>query len=261
MLTKAHTRTESDLVEEAFRHWDARRLAVAAEPGVTPPPSRPLTVALAREVGIQATAIANEVGKRLGWPVYDYQLLERIAGEMGLRTALLESIDERRQGWLRNTIGASLASLVSGGAVPWVRESSYVHHLVEVVHALGAHGECVIVGRGSAFILPPESTLRVFLVGPVRERIRALAPTLHISEHDAALRIRTLDRERNDFIREHFRKDPTDPDNYDIAVNAIRLSAARAASVIVTALECLKDSQREWGTTAPAAAVGGAARG
>src|SRR5262249_41889981 len=60
----------------------------------------PFTIALSRQAGTEGTAVAQEVGKRLGWQVYDHELLERIAQEMNVREALLESVDERRQSWL-----------------------------------------------------------------------------------------------------------------------------------------------------------------
>ena len=43
------------------------------------------------------TCIAREVGNGVGWHVYDHELLERIAQDMGLRTVLLESVDEREK--------------------------------------------------------------------------------------------------------------------------------------------------------------------
>ena len=36
-------------------------------------------------------------GRRLQWPVYDHALLEQIAKDLGVRTNLVESVDERRK--------------------------------------------------------------------------------------------------------------------------------------------------------------------
>lgn len=119
-----------------------------------------------------------------------------------LRCALLESVDERQQSWLLESVEAFLSTPFQSEWMPLVSESSYFRHLVETVRALGMHGECVIVGRGAAFILPSETTLRVRLVAPVRERIAALSRIDGITEREAAQRVRTIDRERNDFIRD-----------------------------------------------------------
>jgi cytidylate kinase len=230
----------SQLVQEVRRHWGMRRQPGAVQRDISSQASRPFTVALSREVGTQGTSIASEVGRLLGWHVYDHELLEHIAKEMGLRTALLESVDENVQSWLRESIGASLASPASGGEAPWASESAYIHHLVETVLVLGVHGECLIVGRGAAFILPPETTLRGRLVGPVRERIATLSRTLGISPREAAREVRTVDRQRTDFVQDHFFKDPTDPRNYDIVLNASRLSIGQSAELIIEALHRLQ---------------------
>jgi cytidylate kinase len=156
---------------------------------------------------------------------------------------LLESVDERRQSWLTETFEAFMSASGKSEWDPLVSESAYVHHLVKTVLALGAHGECVIVGRGAPFILPVETTLRVRLVSPVRERIAALSRKLSIAERKAALRIRAIDRERTDFVQDHFFKDPTDPLSYDLVLNVSRLSVRSCADLIVDTLHLLEASE------------------
>lgn len=236
LLKRSHKVSMSHMVEEACRQWQACRQQNAAQHEAAFETSRPFSIALSREVGTQGTQVARAVGQLLGWQVYDHELLEHIAKEMGLRVALLESVDERHQSWMRETIGASLASLASGGKAPWASESSFVHHLVETVLALGSHGNCVIVGRGSAVILPAETTLRVRLMGPINDRIATYARMLGISERDAAEKVKTTDLQRTEFVQDHFSKDPADPRNYDLILNASRLTVTQCAELIVEAL-------------------------
>jgi cytidylate kinase len=241
----SHEHSLSQLVEEARRHWEARRQPGAAQRDISSQVSRAFTIALSREVGTQGTSVAKEVGKLLGWHVYDHQLLEHIAKEMGLRTALLESVDERQQSRLLELVEAFATAPAKSGWGAFVSESAYVHDLVETVLALGVHGECVIVGRGAAFVLPAATTLRVRLVGPVKERITELSRKLGISEREAALRVRTIDRERTDFVQDHFSKDPSDPRNYDLVLNTSHLSVAQCAELIVETLNRLQAPGKE----------------
>jgi len=249
--TQTRESSLSQLVEKARRHWEARRQPGAVQRDLSFQASQAFTVALSREVGTQGTSVAKEVGRLLGWQVYDHELLEHIANEMGLRTALLKSVDERQQSWLREAIEANIASLNTGDEEPWASETSYVHYLVETMLALGAHGECVIVGRGAAFILPAETTLRVRLVSPVRERIAALSRKLGITKHEAARQVRIIDRERTDFVQDHFFKDSADPRNYDLVLNASRLSVVHCAELIVETLHRLEARVLEKKTGSP----------
>lgn len=71
-------------------------------------------------------------------------------------------------------------------AVPAMNESAFVRHLVQTVLRLGVHGNCVIIGRGAAQVLPPGSTLRVRLVAPRNQRIATVSRRQGISLDDAA---------------------------------------------------------------------------
>ena len=240
-------RSLSELVEKACRRWQAQQQPGAAQRELSSRASAPFTIALSREVGTQGTSVAREVGRILDWPVYDHELLERIAQDMGIRATLHSTawICRREQSWLLESVAGFLSSPEKNEWSDVAYESAYVHHLVETVHALGIHGECVIVGRGATFILPAATTLRVRLVGPVRERIAAVSRQLGISERDAARRVRTTDRERIDFVQDHFFKDPSDPRNYDLLLNASRLSVCQNAGIIVETLRCLQGREFE----------------
>jgi cytidylate kinase len=209
----------------AERHWAASQKKEA--------PKRTFTVAIAREAGAPGTSVAIEVGKRLGWPVYDHQLLEKIAQEMGLRTQLLESVDEKRKSWLLECVEGFVSAQN-------VSELAYVRHLVQTILSLGTHGDCIIVGRGGAQILPRESTLRARLVGDLDDRIAAAGSRLNLSKDKAAKWVADTDRERQTFVKDHFLKDPADPHNFDLVLNTSRFSLSDCADFILQGLKNLR---------------------
>jgi cytidylate kinase len=220
-------------LEHLCRHWEEKREAAASRSDLIRPAPHALTIALSREAGAQGTAVGQEVGTRLGWPVYDHELLERIAQDMGLHTRLLESVDERRVSWLLEVFEALMSA-------PYASEGAYVHRLVKTVLALGTHGECIIVGRGAALILPAETTLRVRLIAPLKTRSVAMSKRLGVPEVEATRQLEALDRERNTFVQDHFFKDPADPWHYDLILNSARFGVAECAKLIVDALDGLQ---------------------
>jgi cytidylate kinase len=191
-------------------------------------PSEP-TITISRQAGANASAIARAVGQRRGWPVYDRELLELIASEMGLRTRLVESVDERVRGWLERCLQVFREK-------PPISTDEYVSRLVWVLGSLAAHGGCVIVGRGAAQVLPAETTLRVRLVGPQGRRVASLRERFDLSEHEARRWVEETDQRRSRFVREQFHRDPDDPVQYDLILNSSRLSVADCADLIVSAL-------------------------
>jgi cytidylate kinase len=213
----------------ASQHWQTQH---ERGPGDS---ERPIgfTIALSRATGARATSVARVLGQKLGWHVYDHELLELIAKEMGLRTRLLESVDERRGSWIQDTMAGF-------ALVPLVSETGYVRHLVETLLSLASHGSCILVGRGAAHILPAATTLRVRLVAPLEDRIAVMSRELHVPRDEAARRVKTMDRERTAFIKDHFQRDPENPVNYDLVLNSSRFSVAECADVIVDALRRLQ---------------------
>lgn len=210
-------------VAGAQHHWQTRHREAAGSTALA------FTIAIAREAGAPGTSVAREVGRRLGWQVYDHELLERIAAEHGLRVGLLESLDERRQSWL-------IECMEGFAQHAHIGEIGYVHHLTQTILSLGAHGCCVIVGRGAGHLLPSATTLRVRLVGELEDRVKAIMHQRGLSKHDAARWVENTNRERAAFIKDHFQKDPTDPHHYDLILNSSRWSVMECADLIVEGL-------------------------
>jgi CMP/dCMP kinase len=103
--------------------------------------------------------------------------------------------------------------------------------------SLGALGECVIVGRGAAQLLPAETTLRVRLVGDLRDRIAGASKRLGISLVEAEKWVRKTDAERADFIEAHFLKDPRDLRQYDLVLNTSRWPVVACVDLIARAVQ------------------------
>jgi cytidylate kinase len=227
----------TEALGNAYLHWQKTRKEAVSGERAEPPN---FTIALTRESGAGGTEVAREVAARLGWTLYDYELLQKIADEMKVHSRLLESVDEKKSSWL-------LENLESFTATPSVSESAYIHRLLKTVRLLAAHGDCVIVGRGAVHVLPPQSTLRVRLVAPRDARIAAKRRKLGLSEPEAARLVDTTDRERTRFITDHFHRDPANPCDYDLVLNSSRFGVTECAELIIEALSRL---QAKKGTSA-----------
>lgn len=210
-----------------LQHWKERGEARARQAKPT------FTIAISRQSGARGTTTARALGERLGWAVYDRELVEQIAQDMKLQASLLEEVDEKKVGWLQEF-------MESFSSAPVANNFAYVHRLVKTIASLVAHGDCVLVGRGVAHILPVETTLRVRLVAPVAWRVAAMSRKLGVSEEEAAVKVAAIDRQRIQFVREYFNKDTTDPSLYDLVLNTERFSVEQCVDLIVEALHRLQ---------------------
>src|SRR5262245_52915943 len=121
-----------EALARAMEHWESRHRPGRSEPSGSGA-GHLMTIAISREAGTCGAAVARAVGERLGWTIYDHELLELLARDLHVHVKLLESVDERNVPWFQECVEAI-------AAVPTVREATYVHHLVETLLSLGAHG-------------------------------------------------------------------------------------------------------------------------
>jgi hypothetical protein len=184
----------------------------------------PLTVAINRQAGSRGAEIARLAGARLGWPVYDHELLERIAAEKGLHARLVEQLDERRLTWLQSLV---VAYSRDGG-----REGAYLQALLELFGSLSKIGHCIIVGRGAAHVLPPETTLRVRITADRAARVEHVQKSQGMPHADAERWVNSTDHERQRFVRYYFRADVHDAMLYDLILRSDRLGGEETAALI-----------------------------
>ena len=187
-------------------------------------------ICISRETGAGGGTIARLVGQRLGWKVYNHELLEAIAHRMGLAVDEVRCFDELApsvvQDWLLPLREEHYAPL-----------ESYLDHLAKLVEAIGRAGESVLVGRGAGFLLPRETTLSLRIIAPLRIRAMRLAERTGVSVRTARRAARDLDRRRAQFDRTMHRKVSADPHNYDLVLDSHSLGIDIAVEIIVKAVE------------------------
>ena len=211
--------------------WLRGRAAGGDEPATTPPPvARFRNVCIAREAGAGGGTIARLVGTRLGWKVYDHELLEAIAHRMEVSADEVRALDELAPSAIQDW----LLPLREEFYAP---QEAYLDHLAKLIAAIGQAGESVVVGRGANFLLPRESTLSVRVIAPPKSRARRLADRMGVSARTARRAARELDRRHEKFARTMYRADPTDPRHYDLVLDSDSLGLAIAAELIVRAVE------------------------
>ena len=57
-----------------------------------------LTVAVTREAGARGSTIARRVGRKLGWQVYDQEMLEYLAQESLVQKGMLDTLPPAARG-------------------------------------------------------------------------------------------------------------------------------------------------------------------
>jgi len=215
------------LVDEQVKRWLAEQEKRKAQPRVTPEPPRPL-VTISREAGANGTSLGRIVAKKLGFELWDQEIVHRVAQEKGAPEALFAAVDERA----RSRIVDLLAGILMGDVGT---ETEYLASLGRVFHSIAEHGSAVIVGRGAHFVLGPGEALRVRVVAPLEDRVRVIAGTRRMADREARAEVERIDHERVAFNRHHYGRNVADPAFYDVVVNTGSFQLESAADVVVAA--------------------------
>ncbi|MCL4838775.1 MAG: cytidylate kinase family protein [Thermoanaerobaculia bacterium] len=213
-------------VERQMQNWElarAQRLSLPVE-------SRPEIedfVCISRQAGIDGREIAEGVAARLGWPLFDREVLDLMAGDDEVRRRLYEAVDERDFKWWE----AAMSPWVVGRFV----QDDYFHRLCEAVLMLARQGRCVFLGRGAHRILPAGQGLRVRLRAGLAGRARALAAARQLTLAEARETLESEERGRAEFFRRRFRTDLDDPAGYDLVLDLDRWAESEVVELILGA--------------------------
>jgi cytidylate kinase len=225
-----HQPETSVLIERQIQRWLLLRQAQAEQEAQASRPSSSCGhyISLSREAGAGGEQIAREVSLQLGWSVLDGELLALVAKAADCSVVDVELIDETGMRWVTDLFNRWIDGAKVG-------HEKYLICLAAALRAAVRHTNVVIVGRGSQFLLPPEAGLAVRVIGSRPFRIQQ-AQRLHgLSPKQARVWVEQTDRDRREFVEQHFHRDPTDMHLYDLVVNVEHLGIEGAARQIADA--------------------------
>jgi cytidylate kinase len=192
---------------------------------------------ISREAGAGGSRIARLVADAVGWEVLDRQLLDCLAERYHTSPAMLELVDETTTNWITEIFGNWLNSTS-------VSQMQYVVRLSRVILMAARTGEVIFVGRGAQYLLPHGCGLRVRLVAPTKYRVQQIMKSRDLAFEDACDYVVKTDNGRQEFARNYFHHDGTDPHNLDLVINVEEFEPEETTHLIVEALASRFDVQR-----------------
>jgi len=181
-------------------------------------------ITVEREYGSGGGVIADKVATRLGWKLWDQLLTQEIARRMDCDCRAVEEHEERKDPayyrLLRSFMRGSFEGTLNAPRLKMVDADCIREVVQKIVPEIAEAGNCVIVGRGSAFYLGNRpDAFHVFIYAPFQERVRRLRSTGK-SEKEAIELAETVDRDRADFIKRYFDVDWPGRHRFHLMVNS-----------------------------------------
>lgn len=214
------------IIEDQIRKWE--KDSMVSTPRT--PKGKPFPViTVSREYGALGAALAKQMGRHLGFNVWDKEIVQAIAEKLGSDKSLLESLDENR----RETID----DMISGFLKNSTTNTGYFRTLKQVVKTLENHGNSLIVGRGANYICEDPGSFHLRLVSPLKVRTKQIAAKEDLSKTEARDVINKKDNERAQFVQYHFNKDVTNASDYDLVVNSSVYTLDEIMGIVIVGYE------------------------
>jgi len=229
-MRQSRTEGIEKLVEHQLGLWQTQRKITDDRIRREADPGRTLRfITLSRDAGNGGPAVAQGLAERLGWRVFDSEIVEYIAKRTSVHKDLIGTLDESA----RDFVTDAVMSLVSSVEHKEYSASDYRQSLFSTMAAIAQHGEAVILGRGGSIVLEGATdSLRVRLIAPLPIRVGRVAEELSMSAGEAKKLVRQTDKERRTFIRKQFDRDIDDPCLYDLVINTAGMTSSEVVAMI-----------------------------
>jgi cytidylate kinase len=210
----------------------SREATVARKP--RPVASRFVTIS--RQAGAGGTSVAvalaglfNRERSEVPWTVFDRELVGEVIRQHDLPGEVAKYLEEDAVPELQ-TIVTELFGGVTARKGLVAKTSRTILHLARM-------GNAIIVGRGASVVTARLSGgFHVRLIGSKNVRTARLMKITGKDRSTARALLRRRDQGRVKYLRQYFKADVEDPQLYDLVMNTDRIEYARAARLVLEAM-------------------------
>lgn len=188
-------------------------------------------IAISRQVAALGDEISASLAQKTGYRFINRQEIERRIVELGFSEDKLKKYDERKPGFF--------ASLVK-------ERDEYLNYLQTAVLESAQEGNCILIGRGSYFILqnlPNLISLR--FIAPENIRLERLMKEFSWNEKQALQRITESDNNRKGFHKSFFNTEINDPSHYLMVMNTGAFDVETASKAISSLVDSIVTKEKE----------------
>ncbi len=181
-------------------------------------------ITISREFGAKGAVLATKLGKKMGFKVWDKEILDVISERLDSSPEYLHALDENTRSILEDTIFGFMNRKGTN--------LNYQIYLVKAIRAIEEQGNSIIVGRAANFICNSPNSLHIRVVCPLEERIKRYAASHEISQKQARALVQQKDLERENFTLFNFNRDLEKACHYDLIINSARFTMTEMVELV-----------------------------
>ena len=189
-----------------------------------------MIITIGREFGSGGHIIGEILADHYGIPLYDKDLLKKVAEENDIDYDELEGYEE-------SPINLLLSRTVNGYSSSL--QDAIAHLEFDFIEEHASFGESfVIVGRCAEEVLKDNTNaIKIFVLGDYDAKVRQIMNQFDLSEEDAKDEIRRTDKRRKSYHNHYCETKWGDSRNYDISINSSRFGIEGTAEFLISYID------------------------
>lgn len=189
-----------------------------------------IIINIGRQFGGGGVAVARELGRKLGIPVYDKELIKKAAQESGFSAEFFEESDEKKRFFSLSSIFANRFSETEN----YMSDRGIFKMQSQAIRTIAEQGSAIIVGRCSDYILRDlDFTLDVFLTSPLEVRAARISERTGLSLEEATALAEEKDKKREEYYNYYTFTDWGVASTYDLCLDSSILGIEGTADFII----------------------------
>lgn len=190
-----------------------------------------IIITIGRQFGSGGKAVAEALGRKLGIPVYDSELITRAAQESGFSKDLFVKSDEKKRFF---NLSSLFIGNYGGDTENYMSDKGLFKIQSDTILKIAEQGSAIIVGRCSDYILRDmDCTLDIFLTSPAEVRAGRVAERTGITSEKAMELIGKMDRSREEYYNYYTFGNWGVASTYDLCLDSSLLGIEGTADHII----------------------------
>lgn len=190
-----------------------------------------IIINIGRQFGGGGLAVAGELGKKLGIPVYDRELIHKAAQDSGFSAELFEQSDEKRRIFSLSSI---FTSIYTSPTENYMSDSGLFEIQCSTIQKIAQQGSAIIVGRCADYVLREhDCRLNVFLTSPLSVRVDRISERHNLSREKAEALILQKDKAREEYYNYFTFGNWGVASTYDLCTDSSILGTEGTADMII----------------------------
>lgn len=197
-----------------------------------------LVISIARSYGSGGLTLAKKLGKELGLPVYDREILRMASDQSGINEELFGQVDEHIRKIFLSAKGKYKGMPLTPEYAAFTSDDNLFELQADVIKRIANTQSCIIVGRCADYILRDRAyVLSLFFYASEEDCLKRLRRQVSGTDEELIKRMHDIDKHRADYYKYYTGRDWNDARNYDFCLDTGVMDYDRLIEVVKSYIE------------------------